>query len=48
MLNHNNKRFNVEEIDIKKISIRCLRCNDLTAKYSINSIQKILSDVEGN
>jgi len=48
ILKHKSKRFNVEEIDIKKISIQCLRFNDLIDKYSINSIHKILIDVEGS
>ena len=48
ILNHKSKRFNVEEIDIQKISTPCLRFADLIKKYSINSIRKLLIDVEGS
>ena len=48
ILNHKSKRFNVEEIDIQKISTPCLRFADLIEKYSINSIRKLLIDVEGS
>ena len=48
ILSHKSKRFKVEEIDIQKISIQCLRFKDLVDKHSIDSIYKLLIDVEGS
>ena len=48
ILNHKSKRFQVKEEDIEKISITCVRFQDLINKYAINSIEKLLIDVEGS
>ena len=48
ILSHKSKRFKVEEIDIQKISIQCLRFQNLVDKHSIESIYKLLIDVEGS
>ena len=48
ILNHKSKRFQLKEKDIEKISITCVRFEDLINKYSINSIEKLLIDVEGS
>ena len=48
ILSHKSKRFDVKENDIKKINIQCLKFSDLIDKYSINSIHKLLIDVEGS
>ena len=48
ILNHKSKRFQLKEEDIEKISITWVRFEDLINKYSINSIEKLLIDVEGS
>jgi len=48
ILNHKSKRFQVKEEDIEKMSITCVRFEDLINKYSIKSIEKLLIDVEGS
>ena len=48
ILNHKSKRFQLKEEDIEKISITCVRFEDLINKYAINSIEKLLIDVEGS
>tara|TARA_X000001036_G_C20423590_1_gene702171 strand:- start:152 stop:766 length:615 start_codon:yes stop_codon:yes gene_type:complete len=48
IINHKSKRFQVKEEDIKKMSIPCIRFEDLVNKYSISSIEKLLIDVEGS
>jgi len=48
ILNHKSKRFQLKEEDIEKMSIRCVRFEDLINKYAINSIEKLLIDVEGS
>ena len=48
ILNHKSKRFQVKEEDIEKINITCVRFEDLINKYAINSIEKLLIDVEGS
>ena len=48
ILNHKSKRFQLKEEDIEKMSITCVRIEDLINKYAINSIEKLLIDVEGS
>ena len=48
ILNHKSKRFQLKEEDIEKMSITCVRFEDLINKYAINSIEKLLIDVEGS
>ena len=47
LLNHKSKRFLIKDEDIEKVSIQTIRFKDLTKKYSITEIDKILIDVEG-
>jgi len=47
ILNHKNKRFKVENSDIKEIKIQYLTFTDLVNKYSITSIEMLQIDVEG-
>ena len=48
IINHKSKRFQLKEEDIEKMSITCVRFEDLINKYAINSIEKLLIDVEGS
>ena len=47
LLNHRNKRFLITEDDIEKINIDCISFENLINKYSIESIEKLMLDVEG-
>ena len=47
ILNHRSKRFLVDEKDIESTNINCLSFDSLIKKYSINSIEKLMLDVEG-
>ena len=47
ILNHKNKRFDINEDDIETIQIEFITFNDLIQKYSIKSIDKLQIDVEG-
>ena len=47
ILNHRNKRFDVNEDDIATIQIEFITFDDLIQKYSIKSIDKLQIDVEG-
>tara|TARA_B100001121_G_scaffold283428_1_gene277518 strand:- start:1292 stop:1903 length:612 start_codon:yes stop_codon:yes gene_type:complete len=47
ILNHKNKRFNIQEEDISELEVDFITFNDLIKKYEINSIQKLQIDVEG-
>ena len=47
ILNHRSKRFLVDENDIESTNINCLSFDSLIKKYSINSIEKLMLDVEG-
>ena len=48
ILDHRSKRFQIEDIDIDKISIQSITLQDLIEKYSITKIDKLLIDVEGS
>ena len=48
ILDHRSKRFQIEDIDIDKISIQSITLQDLIEKYSITRIDKLLIDVEGS
>ena len=48
ILDHRSKRFQIEDIDIDKISIQSITIQDLIEKYSITKIDKLLIDVEGS
>ena len=47
ILNHKNKRFDINEDDIETIQIEFITFDDLIQKYSIKSIDKLQIDVEG-
>ena len=47
ILNHKNKRFNIQEEDIQTAEVEFITFLDLIKKYSINSIDKLQIDVEG-
>ena len=47
ILNHKSKRFKVEESDIDTMSINCLSFETLVRKHKIESIKKLMRDVEG-
>ena len=47
ILNHKNKRFNIENSDISKIVIDFLTFDNLISKYEIQSIDYLQIDVEG-
>ena len=47
ILNHKNKRFNIEDSDISKIDIDFLTFDNLISKYQIQSIDYLQIDVEG-
>ncbi len=47
ILNHKNKRFNIEDSDISKIDIDFLTFDNLISKYQIQSIDFLQIDVEG-
>ena len=47
ILNHKNKRFNIQEEDIQTAEVEFITFSDLIKKYSINSIGKLQIDVEG-
>ena len=47
ILNHKNKRFNIQEEDIQSIQIEFITFKDLIEKFSIESIEKLQIDVEG-
>ena len=47
ILNHKNKRFDINEEDIETIQIEFNTFDDLIQKYSIKSIDKLQIDVEG-
>ena len=47
ILNHKNKRFNIQEEDIQTAEVEFITFSDLIKKYSINSIDKLQIDVEG-
>jgi FkbM family methyltransferase len=48
ILNHKSKRFQIEESDIESINIISQTFNQLCKKYNINTIDKLLIDVEGH
>ena len=47
ILNHKNKRFDIQEEDIQTVEVEFITFSDLKKKYSINSIDKLQIDVEG-
>ena len=47
ILNHKNKRFDINQNDIETIQIEFITFDDLIQKYSIKSIDKLQIDVEG-
>ena len=47
ILNHKNKRFNIQNEDIQSIQIEFITFQDLIKKFSIESIEKLQIDVEG-
>ena len=47
ILNHKNKRFDINDNDIETIPIEFITFDDLIQKYSIKSIDKLQIDVEG-
>ena len=47
ILNHKNKRFNIQDEDIQTVEVEFITFSDLIKKYSINSIDKLQIDVEG-
>jgi len=47
ILNHKSKNFQIEENDIETISVDCLSFKSLVKKYKIESINKLIMDVEG-
>ena len=47
ILNHKNKRFDINENDIETIQIEFITFDDLIQKHSIKSIDKLQIDVEG-
>ena len=47
ILNHRNKRFDIQEEDIQTVEVEFITFSDLIKKYSINSIDKLQIDVEG-
>ena len=47
ILNHKNKRFDIQEEDIQFTEVEFITFDDLIKKYSINSIDKLQIDVEG-
>ena len=47
ILNHKNKRFDIQEEDIQTVEVEFITFSDLIKKYSINSIDKLQIDVEG-
>tara|TARA_B100000941_G_C28387574_1_gene490853 strand:+ start:150 stop:761 length:612 start_codon:yes stop_codon:yes gene_type:complete len=48
LLKHRSKRFLIGEDDIETIKIKSLKFKDLTKKYDIKEIDKIIIDVEGS
>ena len=48
ILNHKSKRFQIEESDIESINVISQTFNQLCKKYNINTIDKLLIDVEGH
>ena len=47
ILNHENKRFKIQEKDIEQIEVEFITFEDLMIEYSINLIDKLQIDVEG-
>ena len=47
ILNHKNKRFNIQDEDIQIVEVEFITFDDLIKKYLINSIDKLQIDVEG-
>jgi FkbM family methyltransferase len=47
ILNHKNKNFQIEEDDIDTIDVNCLSFKSLAVKHKIESIDKLIIDVEG-
>ena len=47
ILNHENKRFKIQEKDIQQIEVEFITFEDLMIEYSINLIDKLQIDVEG-
>ena len=47
ILDHKSKHFNIEDNDIKEIQIQSTTFNELSEKYKISIIDKLLIDVEG-
>ena len=47
ILNHKNKRFNIQDEDIQTTEVEFITFDDLIKKYLINSIDKLQIDVEG-
>ena len=47
ILNHKNKRFNIQDEDIQTVEVEFITFSDLIKRYSINSIDKLQIDVEG-
>jgi len=46
ILDHKSKHFNIEDNDIKEIQIQSTTFNELSEKYKISIIDKLLIDVE--
>ena len=47
ILDHKNKRFKINEIDIESLDLNFITFEDLIKKYEIKSIDKLQIDVEG-
>ena len=47
ILNHKNKRFDINEEDVECIEVDFITFEDLVQKYSITKIEKLQIDVEG-
>ena len=46
ILNHENKRFKIQEKDIQQIEVEFITFEDLMIEYSINLIDKILDEID--
>ena len=47
LLNHRTKRFLISEEHIEEIKVNCISFESLKKKYDIQSIEKLMIDVEG-
>ena len=47
IMSHKNKRVLISDSDIEEIKINCISFRNLIKKYSIQSVEKLMIDVEG-